>query len=83
MQLALLKLREKPSRSARRSNMKNRIAYAPCRRCGKILASLIQPIYSSKSTQNKYQFICERCMSNEEKAAMQNETLQTICEKKG
>ena len=48
----------------------NMLSTTRCKRCGKELATLNRPIYSSVSTMNKYQGICKDCMSKSEQFNM-------------
>ncbi|MEE3344469.1 MAG: DUF2688 domain-containing protein [Bacilli bacterium] len=41
-----------------------------CKRCGKIIYTLAQPIFSSNETMHKYQGICASCMSEQERFHM-------------
>ncbi|MBR2555142.1 MAG: DUF2688 domain-containing protein [Aeriscardovia sp.] len=45
---------------------KNLLRSTKCKSCGKELTTLINPIFSSKETMQKYQGICSACMSNQE-----------------
>jgi len=45
---------------------KNLLRVTKCKSCGKELTTLINPIFSSKETMQKYQGICSSCMSKQE-----------------
>lgn len=45
---------------------KNLFKVTRCKNCGKMLTTLIDPIYSSYETMQKYQGICSACMSKQE-----------------
>lgn len=50
-----------------------------CRRgCGRLLSSLIRPIYSSAATHAKYAGICGQCMSEKEKTEMLTRQAQDV-----
>ena len=37
-----------------------------CKRCGREIATLTEPIYSSEETMKKWQGICSRCVTDKE-----------------
>ena len=41
-----------------------------CKRCGKKITTMSQPIYTSNSTMKKYQGICSGCMTDKEEREM-------------
>ena len=62
--------------------MSRRLEYIPCKRCGKMLASLVKPIHMSGATQKRFKGICGDCMTDEERFDLfhigADEALETI-----
>ena len=62
--------------------MSERLEYMPCKRCGKMVASLVKPIHLSAETQAHFKGICGNCMTEEERFDLLHigagEALETI-----
>ncbi|WP_442852231.1 DUF2688 domain-containing protein [Butyrivibrio sp. WCD3002] len=64
-------LSEKPKVKSRKENNNiKQLVKTRCRRCGKELYTLANPINGSLETMHKYQGICRDCISNKENLEM-------------
>ena len=55
----------------------------PCRRnCGKLLTTTVHSIYGLNELKRKYELICNKCLTEEEKKEMLNSMANGILERK-
>lgn len=61
--------------------MRIEIVTTKCKRCGKQIASMSQPVYSSQATMNKWRGICKDCVSDAERFQMMQDMNEDVKEK--
>lgn len=54
------------------------IIMSKCRRCGTPLATASKSIWGDESTKKKYELICEKCLTPDEKSDMFNRQANNI-----